>query len=185
LRRKNIEAITIKNPNWRETAENHLKLIRRELKKDAIKILQNENTERAFKYIIDANKEAVEFDICNALWWCARARRIKPISKVKAKIIADSLIFAYQDFIHIFDDFEYSEIPIKLAIEYYYAVAQHQKHGKPSSRATYLAIMLHNDFKKIYGRPIYEAISSLLRATFPEHEWDASTVKTICFRRHK
>ena len=174
------KALPTLSPHWRDTAHALVVGTRRNLtwKKEMSRILDHPDASTALTYMADANggKEDIEYlvdlvDVCVlGIVGCS-----KRISRRKAAKIADSLRFALRDCHIIYRD-PILQKGVRRAADQYAMLAEGHP-GRPTSPSLMVTINLRSLLESRYGRPVWEAIAALMRATYPDKAFDTNTVK--------
>jgi hypothetical protein len=170
--------------NWQEYAqENIRKSFPPTLRKHGLRILNSEDTEHAFRYMISAAKgDVLDLEVLvGAIHTCATALlpSYRP-SRKRAKQIADDLRYALRELDFVFTHQE-AIGAVTVAADIYDEIAK-GKPGRPSTPAKFAIIDLVWRFKIHFGHPVHDAIAHLWKATFPDKEWTVETVKQLAGR---
>ena len=163
--------------------------------REALRILYRDEAERAYRYLIDAaSEERGRFrgkfgpvDFAQYIAICALGlpspKDIRSYRKYAAEQ-AESIRRAWRDIVAFLDPGPEKLKKLERQIEFYeYWAKNYRLPGGHRSRSSILIDRLVPIFRWDLGRPVYEAVTALLRATIPGERYDdVETVKTIASR---
>ena len=179
-----VDGAARKAPDWRGDIRADVESFPEEIRSEAVRILDHEETEKGLKWLLDAGGKVGKKTFLSVIHRCALAARgdVPTGYSFADPKAAPVVLKALREFERIF--VAYPEA-FRAAASMVEPFTKRRTGGRPTvSSETETAILILTDlFRKCYGRPVHAATAALLRATFPGSKWTPARVAEFLSRR--